>query len=358
MDCVVLCDDVLADVLRRLPLHGLATARRVCHAWRALIDDRALTQHAAALLPRSVRGLFVVLNMPDLQGFFARPSPPATATAGTGIAGVDLDYPPPCRQPGHAGHDSRRRRGEQRTSLDDIAAGGGGGGEIVLLHDYRGLAFDPAESPHYEVFSMPHILRLRRPLPAAMSVSEQWPPSPLVLPVFSSTTMRWEEQPFTREGDATMGTIADSRLQIWYLNENESSGCSSMTPMLASYPSNNGGRQWIWHNAETKQDKSRELPVNEEEFEWAIDDDDDDNSGGASGEDNHYDGYIDMILGFHPFKDIVFLYDTDIRVVAYHYNKAKVQDLGMLFIERSTERVLASYPYTPYWICDLPGMQC
>uniref|UniRef100_A0A0E0FES2 F-box domain-containing protein n=1 Tax=Oryza meridionalis TaxID=40149 RepID=A0A0E0FES2_9ORYZ len=81
MDCCSqLSGDLLADIL----------CRAVCHAWRAIVDDHSLTTQAAALLPNHLHGLFVGLNESCLQGFFARPSPPAAAAAT--IPGIDLDY--------------------------------------------------------------------------------------------------------------------------------------------------------------------------------------------------------------------------------------------------------------------------
>ncbi|XP_066162217.1 uncharacterized protein [Oryza sativa Japonica Group] len=432
------------DILRRLPLRSLAAARAVCHAWRAIVDEHSLTTQAVALLPNHLRGLFVCLNESCLHGFFARPSPPAT------IPGIDLDY-----------------------DLDDDATIEVHCNGLLLLDRHivnpatrqwmrlppvppyaslpnimygdRGLVFDPAASPHYDVLWMPYLILHR--LPAA-SLSDQWPPSPFILHVFSSTTGRWEEKSFLREGDATMGTMADvslarvpyhckthsvylrgalymhcqndcvikitlndhkyrvirlpgdsasnrktrdpflgkskdrvcyvlvtglSRLQIWLLNETSSSSSSSSSyddnewvlkhgvdlgPIIQSYPCNHGRQQWIWHNADTKQDKTRELPaVNDmEEFEWAIDKDSDDIISGANESIHHNGEYISAVLGFHPFKDIVFLHDTNLRVVAYDYNKAKVQDLGMMFLYHNTDRVVSSFPYTPCWIRDLPGM--
>ncbi|KAE8801599.1 hypothetical protein D1007_22814 [Hordeum vulgare] len=41
-----------------------------------------------------------------------------------------------------------------------------------------------------------------------MSRESEWPPSPFVLPVYSSETKRWEERSFVRQGNAA-GTIAD-----------------------------------------------------------------------------------------------------------------------------------------------------
>uniref|UniRef100_A0A0E0FER9 F-box associated domain-containing protein n=1 Tax=Oryza meridionalis TaxID=40149 RepID=A0A0E0FER9_9ORYZ len=147
-----------------------------------------------------------------------------------------------------------------------------------------------------------------------------------------------------------------SRLQIWFLNETSSSSSYDdnewvlkhyvdLGSIIQSYPCKHGRQQWICHNADTKQDKTRELPaVNDmEEFEWAIDkdfDDDVDNISGASESIHHNGQRVSAVLEFHPFRDIVFLYDTKIRVVAYDYSKAKDQDLRMMFLYHNTDKVL------------------
>lgn len=124
---------------------------------------------------------------------------------------------------------------------------------------------------------------------------------------------------------------------------------ADLGPVLAAgYTLNDGGQQWIWHNIDTKK-KNKESLVKEEEFEW----NDSDDENGSAGEDRQYKGYISQVFGFHPFKEIIFFYDTDTRVVAYHYNRSKVQDLGVLQVR---ERVSRSFSYTPCWMPDLPGM--
>jgi hypothetical protein len=40
----------------------------------------------------------------------------------------------------------------------------------------------------------------------------EWPPSPYIMRVFSSTTGNWEERSFARRGDA-IGTVADLEQQ-------------------------------------------------------------------------------------------------------------------------------------------------
>jgi hypothetical protein len=79
------------------------------------------------------------------------------------------------------------------------------------------LAFDPTVSSYYHVFQIPH---LYEPIPGSdefdpLEEASQWPPSPYILHVFSSSTRRWEERTFVREGDAN-GTVAKTRVYSSY----------------------------------------------------------------------------------------------------------------------------------------------
>ena len=64
-------------------------------------------------------------------------------------------------------------------------------------------------------------------------------------------------------------------------------------------------------------------------------------------------GYIDF-LGFHPYKEVIFLSDTLRRGLAYHLNSSKIQDLGNLRpTNYGTEVgiqpfIQESFPYTPW----------
>ncbi|CAD6220674.1 unnamed protein product [Miscanthus lutarioriparius] len=88
-------DDALADVFRGLPLRSLAVVRCVCKAWRDVVDDRALLLPHLHLLLRTVRGVFM----------------------------------------NYVGHHGKRHQ------------------------HYAGayVAFDPAESPHYQVILVPAV---------------------------------------------------------------------------------------------------------------------------------------------------------------------------------------------------------
>lgn len=89
----------------------------------------------------------------------------------------------------------------------------------------------------------------------------------------------------------------------------------------------------------------------EEKFEW---DSDSDNVV----ENRSNGGYPCLprieLLGFHPYKDVVFLSDTLRRGLAYHLDSSKIQDLGNLHpTYYGTEQgiqpfLLTAFPYTPW----------
>jgi hypothetical protein len=57
------------------------------------------------------------------------------------------------------------------------------------------------------------------------------------------------------------------------------------------------------------------------------------------------------ILGFHPTKEIVFLLRLwSYRVLAYHVNSSKIEDLGRVSVMYD---VISSFPFTPCLMGDL-----
>ncbi|XBI78780.1 hypothetical protein VPH35_088409 [Triticum aestivum] len=89
-------------------------------------------------------------------------------------------------------------------------------------------------------------------------------------------------------------------------------------------------------------------------------------------DEEHYDGSYDEerywaedieILGFHPYKEIVFLSASERTTLAYNLNGSKVEELGNIypkkyvyFKELSNEReTIKCFPYTPCWIEEFPG---
>ncbi|KAJ1272876.1 hypothetical protein BS78_06G236200 [Paspalum vaginatum] len=208
----LLPDDVLADeVLRRAGAspRALAVCHCVCRAWRAIIDDRRLLR--ADLLPRSLAGLVAdyTSELPYAE-FFARPSVDpwdygmprgGVADHCNGLLLVDYDW---VYNPATGGY----------ATLPEPPAPRRTGGMEDLFIDEAYLVFDPAVSPpHYEVLVIPRVptyTMAAERLGSAMLCSE-WPPSPCVLRVFSSTTGLWEERSFARQGEAA-GTVADMLL--------------------------------------------------------------------------------------------------------------------------------------------------
>ncbi|KAF7006334.1 hypothetical protein CFC21_021383 [Triticum aestivum] len=90
----------------------------------------------------------------------------------------------------------------------------------------------------------------------------------------------------------------------------------------------------------------------EEKFEW--DSENDNILHKEDVVDAHGSGYID-ILGFHPYKEIVFLAVSMYRGIAYNFKDSKVQDLGYLYpttchLALPNECFITeSFPYTPCW---------
>ena len=68
-------------------------------------------------------------------------------------------------------------------------------------------------SPHYEVLNVPHAPHKGARIADRRVEGWEWPPSPMLLNVFSSVTDRWEERSFVRQGEA-LGTFADVQ-QRW-----------------------------------------------------------------------------------------------------------------------------------------------
>ncbi|CAN6309915.1 unnamed protein product [Urochloa humidicola] len=113
---------------------------------------------------------------------------------------------------------------------------------------------------------------------------------------------------------------------------------------------------WILQNINYYKYCSEDEVVEPENFEW---DSDNDNILQTNDKVDGYNEYIDF-LGFHPYKEVVFLCETLHRGLAYHLNGSKVQDLGDLFPTNyghfcgNHGLIRESFPYTPCWIRELP----
>jgi len=232
----LLPDGVLADVLGRLAQRDLAVSRSVCRAWRAAVDDHAMLR--AELLPLSLAGLLINYNGSyyTITEFFARPSR-KKKKKGPRVSGGERDF----LADGEIGSWSLVLDHCNGLLLIDDDSEYGSDGRPVLhalnpatrrrarvppcpplriemmanIFQEEYLAYDPAVSPHYQVFSFPYFVT-----PADHSSGDEvdcsaveqseWPPAKFTLQVFSSATGRWEERSFVRQGEAA-GTVADMR---------------------------------------------------------------------------------------------------------------------------------------------------
>ncbi|CAM0901600.1 unnamed protein product [Alopecurus aequalis] len=205
----LLPEDLLAAILSRLPACGLASARCVHSSWRALIDSRRLMQ----LLPLQLAGIFINFCDHDFSELFARPTPQGSPK----VSGKLHRYMPitdcPNQVDDHCNGlllfgcayvvNPATRRWTTLPSPPPPRLFGG-----QHFHTYEYIAFDPAVSPHYEVVKVPHLPTKGENIVDRRVEGWEWPPSPMMLQVYSSATNGWEERSFVRQGEA-LGTIAD-----------------------------------------------------------------------------------------------------------------------------------------------------
>ncbi|KAF7000265.1 hypothetical protein CFC21_016199 [Triticum aestivum] len=221
---VALPDDALAEVLRRLPPHILAEAWRVCKAWRDAVDNRL----RGSMLSRSVHGIFITFTEWhfSFSEFFFRPSRGPAIDGGLyflpymGVKVTDhceglllchesSDDALPRPREYVVNPATRRWARLPKRPLPHMP------GLEYTAH----LAFEPAVSPHYQVFLIP---RVPWRLPADGESDDdnpllelEWPPVSYLIHVFSSVTQRWDETTFLREGEAD-GIVADMQSNWWY----------------------------------------------------------------------------------------------------------------------------------------------
>jgi hypothetical protein len=225
----VLPDDMLANVLARLPPSSLAASRCVRKHWCSIIDARRLLR--ADLLPLRLDAFYCInLGLIDrLTYFFARPS------AARRIPGGCLDFLEDYFDLGVQDHcnglllvcdmvanPATRQWTNLPTSPEPsigdmlgVAVWGTTMGEEKdhhYLYSSFYLVYDPiVQSPqHFEVFLIPLLGRdLGNRENITIDIEEQeWPPSTFRTHVFSSRRWRWEERSWIRQGEPA-GTMAD-----------------------------------------------------------------------------------------------------------------------------------------------------
>lgn len=153
------------------------------------------------------------------------------------------------------------------------------------------------------------------------------------------------------------------RLKVWFLNESADGttewifkhGANLM--QISHFPKHDHGtdRPWIlqygnyYHNNNNKEP----APAVDNGLDWNSDEDnaldiEDDMGRGKS----YFRPYID-IFGFHPHKEILFLYLSNSSVVAYYFNASKIQDLGKFRIGYRCHTIAKAFIYTPCWNGEL-----
>ncbi|KAK1626284.1 hypothetical protein QYE76_000599 [Lolium multiflorum] len=110
--------------------------------------------------------------------------------------------------------------------------------------------------------------------------------------------------------------------------------------------------------------------VVEKKLVWNSNNDNALNYGGMSedcySDEEHYDDSRDedlRILGFHPYKEIIFLSASERICLAYHLNGSKIEELGNIYPKEyiyfkelvNEQEKIKSFPYTPCWMEEFPG---
>ncbi|KAL6908101.1 hypothetical protein ACP4OV_002271 [Aristida adscensionis] len=401
-------DELLADILGRLPARGLAASRCVCRAWRDLVDGRRLL--LPRLLPRAVRGFFASYVGHDRSHFLAHPAL-AAAAAGPRVDGR-FDYVDPTESFGSS------RVVDHCNGLVLLLSDGDGGlcacnpatrraarlPPLDAAGDDRWrrralLAFDPSAAPRrYEVLlSPPEPGRKERDRDdGGARRRKEWPPWPWRWLAFSSWTGEWRERAFRREGEAA-GSVADvavdelpphgwkavwryaaywrgalyvhcrgeyvsrlesgvhfvtihwRRLRVWILDEQQ-----NQSEWVIKHDNVLNPADWWSYQHENREDKDGPWIMEDyygrakkEDAEWNSDDDDIIGTAERIEDDVEDLASYDLyVLGFHPCKEVIYLTTMDVAV-AYHLNSSKVQYLGMLTPNAMNHGVHDSFVYTP-----------
>ncbi|TVU45880.1 hypothetical protein EJB05_05388, partial [Eragrostis curvula] len=257
----------------------------------------------------------------------------------------------------------------------------------------------PHHHHHYEVISVPHISYCWPQLyPSVVTEADEWPPPTIAAHIFSSSTRRWEERLSLSDnkyqmiappvgarageysgiylGKSKNGVylasvnhtflLRKSILQIWVLNESgdqmEWSLKHHRDLQHVRPPDNDNSTEttgpWVLQDVNFNLyrhlfPKNQTIAATEEEYAW---DSDKDNIFDSRGRvEQKGCGYF-FILGFHPFKEIIFFSQSFDRGLAYHLDSLKVQDLGNLhpteydYFANMYPDIDVSFPYTPCWI--------
>uniref|UniRef100_A0A8I6X4E7 Uncharacterized protein n=1 Tax=Hordeum vulgare subsp. vulgare TaxID=112509 RepID=A0A8I6X4E7_HORVV len=266
------------------------------------------------------------------------------------------------------------------------------------------LAFDPTVSPHFEVFFM-HCVSRRYENQAELvpaNPNSEWPPSPYIISAFSSETWRWEQRSFVREGTVPRSIdpkllplmkdvfsrhavywrgrlyvyniffiirldLEDNKYRVIQLPPTINEAPGDILPHLGKsekgvyygFAHSNWCNFQVWFlnesidHIEWMLKLEIDLKPLLENFPWeyshgswfvqGVRDYDDET---LDEEKTFSPNYITSILGFYPYKEIIFLRTSHMRAMAYHLSSSKVEDLGCLSLA-GDDSIKASFVYTP-----------
>ncbi|CAL4943176.1 unnamed protein product [Urochloa decumbens] len=374
---------MLADVLRRLAPRWLATSRCVCRAWRATVDSRGLLSAAAGLLPHSLAGIFLHHSNTWLTSFLARPS------AGTAVS-ADLHYtfsggddddklydsfqgsPTTCKNLDPALEElewppspcvlhvfsSRTGRWEERSFARQGLAAGTVADMRVDRYDghryavyWRGALYVQCQTDFIMRFSL-------------SSGKYQVIQPPVAFQPYDGFNESFAARLSIGKSDKGVYSVLveHSQIKVWILNDSDGQIKWVPKQMVGRLPKLQDGSFYYLesHGPWVLQDincDDTSVQAATEQFEW---DSDDDNLLPDNGNSTGYKRFI-TFLGFHPYKEVIFLNDSFVRVLAYHLNSSKIQDLGYVYEKAEVHylgnelvSVERSFPYTPCWMTDFP----
>ena len=142
------------------------------------------------------------------------------------------------------------------------------------------------------------------------------------------------------------------------LKHDSGCGLAAAQPSL-NYVAQQVNGPWILENTNRREGDNIEAPI-EQESEWNSDDEDVLNNQDSRVENHQYKSFD--ILGFHPYKEIIFLHIGSLlnRGLVYHLNTSKLESLGNIcpihYYNRTTHCFIQScFPYTPCTMGGFPG---
>ncbi|RLN38739.1 hypothetical protein C2845_PM01G02530 [Panicum miliaceum] len=126
----------------------------------------------------------------------------------------------------------------------------------------------------------------------------------------------------------------------------------NLAPLVVHLSRNRDGRTdrpWTLQDGNRQNDDDQGVKV-QEDLQW---DSDDDNVLDIEDRGDKYRYAYISLFGFHPFKEVVFLFLSNERVVACHLKSSKIQDLGPLRVPYLGDVIGTAFVYTLCRMGDL-----